>query len=78
MTAKLPPPGFERDIRPLFRARDVDAMARRFDLSAYDDVRANAGAIRSALSSGTMPCDGAWPVAKIDLFQAWIDAGFPG
>jgi hypothetical protein len=22
-----------------------------------------------------MPCDGAWPAAKIEGFQRWIDAG---
>jgi hypothetical protein len=22
-----------------------------------------------------MPCDGAWPAAKIEAFQRWIDTG---
>jgi hypothetical protein len=70
-------PGFERDIRPLFREKDVESMASRFDLSSYADVRANAGPIDAALSAGNMPCDGAWPAEKVELFQAWIDAGFP-
>lgn len=34
--------GFERDIRPLFRERDVSSMSSVFDLSSYLDVRANA------------------------------------
>jgi len=24
-----------------------------------------------------MPCDGAWPKEKIDIFARWIDAGKP-
>jgi hypothetical protein len=30
--------GFDRDIRVLFRPRDVDSMSFAFDLSSYDDV----------------------------------------
>ena len=33
---------FERDIRPLFRGRDVRCMAGTIDLDSYDDVKANA------------------------------------
>jgi hypothetical protein len=70
-------PGFEHDIRPLFRTKDVDSMAFRFDLSSYDDVRAHSEGIYKRLAAGNMPCDGAWPADNITLFREWIDAGCP-
>ena len=69
--------GYERDIRPLFRPRDVGAMRRFFDLSSYSDVRANADEILERLSGGSMPCDGAWPEEQIELFRSWMAAGCP-
>jgi len=66
---------FERDIRPLWRERDVKSMTFAFDLSSYDDVRNNAEAIYDRLASGTMPCDGAWPDDDVNRFRAWIDGG---
>ena len=66
---------FERDIRPLWRERDVKSIAFAFDLSSYDDVRNNAEAIYDRLASGTMPCDGAWPDDDVNRFRAWIDGG---
>jgi hypothetical protein len=66
---------FERDIRPLWRERDVKSMVFAFDLSSYDDVRNNAEAIYDRLASGTMPCDGAWPAEDVNRFRAWIDGG---
>ncbi len=68
-------PSFERDVRPLFRDDDVDAMSFAFDLRSYDDVRANAEEIYERLADASMPCDGEWPQADIDRFRAWIDAG---
>ena len=79
----MPSPGeddklsFERDIRPLFRAKDRDSMMAAFDLFDYDDVVDNADAIVGTLHSGQMPCDGAWPAAHVDNLQQWIDAGKP-
>ena len=70
-------PSFERDIRPLFREEDVEMMEFAFDLSSYDDVRANAEDIYERVEDGTMPCDEAWPAARVQLFRAWIDAGTP-
>jgi hypothetical protein len=70
-------PSFERDIRPLFRDRDVKTMSFRFDLSSYDDVREWADEIYERLEDGTMPCDRAWPAEQVRLFRAWIDAGSP-
>ena len=68
---------FERDIRPLFRAKDRDSMMAAFDLFDYDDVVDNADAIVGALRSGQVPCDDAWPAAQVDKLQQWIDAGKP-
>jgi hypothetical protein len=69
---------FERDIKPLFRAKDRDSMRAAFDLFDYGDVVEHAGAIVGALRSGQMPCDGAWPGSQVDKLQQWIDAGLPG
>ena len=67
---------FAQDIRPLFRDKDVHSMARAFDLSSYDEVRARADAIHGQLEAGTMPCDGTWPADKIALFKQWMDEGY--
>jgi hypothetical protein len=69
--------GFERDIRPLFREKDVESMSRSFDLWSYDDVRARADSILDVLSNGRMPCDGAWPGERVALFREWVDSGCP-
>ncbi len=68
-------PGFERDIRPLFRPGDVDAMSFAFNLGSYEDVRANAEEIYARLAEGSMPCDGGWPGEQIERFREWIDSG---
>ena len=68
---------FERDIKPLFRAKDRDSMMQAFDLFDYDDVVENADAIAGSLRSGQMPCDGAWPAGQVDTLQQWIDQGKP-
>jgi hypothetical protein len=70
--------GFERDIRPLFRDKDVQSMSSAFDLSSGDDVRANADKILAAVAGGSMPCDGPWPAERVELFRRWVDAGCPG
>jgi hypothetical protein len=67
--------GFEADIKPLFRGKDRDAMRRAFDLWSYPDVVANADAIAQHLADGTMPCDGAWPDERVELFQRWVAQG---
>jgi hypothetical protein len=66
---------FETDIRPLFRDKDQQAMASHFDLRSYQDVNTRADAILKQLRDGTMPCDGAWPTDRVDLFQRWMDLG---
>jgi CDGSH-type Zn-finger protein/truncated hemoglobin YjbI len=51
------------------------SMTFAFDLWSYDDVRSHAGAILARLRNGTMPCDGAWPTEKIDVFARWVESG---
>lgn len=68
---------FAQQIRPLFREKDVRAMASTFDLSDYDHVRTHAESIFAAVSEGSMPCDGVWSQEWISLFKQWMDAGYP-
>ena len=68
---------FAHDIRPMFREKDRRSMRASLDLFQYAEVAEHADAILGALSSGKMPCDGAWPAAKVPTFQRWIDAGKP-
>ena len=68
---------FGADIRPLFRPEDVEEMSWAFDLSSYEEVKANAEAIYERLEDGTMPCDGPWGDEQVKRFRDWIDAGAP-
>ena len=45
------------------------------DLWSHDDVSKYADVILSSLQAGTMPCDGAWPQAQVDLFRRWTESG---
>ena len=71
------PLSFETDVKPLFRERDRQSMEFAFDLWSHADVRQHADAILARLRAGTMPCDGAWPRAQVDLFQRWAEGGKP-
>ena len=79
MSAGIPEPGipigFDEHIRPLFRDNDRESMRSAFDLWSHADVSANATAIFEKLSTGDMPCDGAWPPEKVGLFRRWMDTG---
>jgi hypothetical protein len=70
-------PGFEKDIKPLFRSKDRESMMSAFDLWNYDDVVKHATAILGAVESGKMPCDGVWPKQNVELVDRWIKAGTP-
>jgi hypothetical protein len=59
-------------VKPLFRQRDRSAMLSHFDLWSYDDVSEHAAAILARLEEGTMPCDGAWPADRVDVFRRWL------
>jgi hypothetical protein len=52
-------------------------MSFAFDLSSFEDVRANAEAIYERLAAGSMPCDGRWPADEVARFRTWIDTGAP-
>jgi hypothetical protein len=71
------PVGFDTHIKPMFRERDRRAMQSRFDLWSHDDVSRHAEVILVRLRDGTMPCDGSWPPAQIDLFARWVAGGTP-
>jgi CDGSH-type Zn-finger protein/truncated hemoglobin YjbI len=67
--------GFDKHIKTLFRQRDRQSMKFAFDLWAYDDVSHHADAILERLRNGSMPCDGAWPNDRVDVFQRWVETG---
>ncbi len=69
------PVRFEEHIKPLFRQRDRQSMKFAFDLWAYEDVSGNAAAILERVRNATMPCDGAWPLEKVETFERWTTAG---
>jgi ferritin-like protein len=71
------PVRFDKHIKALFRARDRRSMSFAFDLSDYDAVRTHAEAILARLRDGSMPCDGAWPMERVDVFARWVEAGSP-
>ena len=66
---------FAAHVKPLFRERDRKSMRFAFDLWSQADVQATPPTSSSALRDGTMPCDGAWPPEKIDVFQRWTETG---
>jgi CDGSH-type Zn-finger protein/truncated hemoglobin YjbI len=78
-TPTLPAPGepvsFQAHIKPLFRDKDRQSMARAFDLWSADDVRAHSAAILERVANGSMPCDGAWPEDWITTFRRWTESG---
>ena len=67
---------FAAHIKPLFREHDRKSMAFAFDLWSQADVQAHAAGILERLRNGTMPCDGAWPAEKIEVFSRWTESGF--
>jgi hypothetical protein len=68
---------FAADVKPLFREKDRASMLRHFDLWSLDDVSEHAAAILGQLEGGTMPCDGAWPADRVDVFRRWLAQGTP-
>ena len=75
----LPGPGepvsFAAHVKPLFRPSDRQSMSFALDLWSWDDVRSHAADIFARLQEGSMPCDGAWAVGKIEVFKRWADTG---
>jgi CDGSH-type Zn-finger protein/truncated hemoglobin YjbI len=68
---------FGKHIKALFRERDVKSMKFAFDLASYADVSTHADAILERVRNGTMPCDGAWPKERVEVFARWVAAGKP-
>jgi hypothetical protein len=76
---------FSADIRPLFTEVDIKGMAKAFDLTSYDAVKAHAAAINDrirGIGGAVMPPppprgDGPWSQARIDLFARWVAEGCP-
>jgi truncated hemoglobin YjbI len=67
---------FAAHVKPLFREHDRKSMTFAFDLWSQADVQAHASGILERLVNGTMPCDGAWPQDKIEVFRRWIESGY--
>ena len=66
-------PRFGQHIKLRFRRRDRQSTSFAFDLWPY--VSQRAATILGRLQAGIMPCDGAWPKEKIDIFVRGIEAG---
>jgi hypothetical protein len=66
---------YAADVKPLFREKDRASMLSHFDLWSFDDVSAHAAAILAELEQGAMPCDGAWPADRVDVFRRWLAQG---
>jgi CDGSH-type Zn-finger protein/truncated hemoglobin YjbI len=71
------PINFATHIKALFRSTDRQSMSFAFDLWNYADVSQHADAILERLDAGSMPCDGAWPAERVEVFRAWIGSGRP-
>jgi hypothetical protein len=76
-SSRSEPISYAVDIKPLFRERDRSSMLSHFDLWSHDDVSDHAAAILARLEQGSMPCDGAWPADRVDLFRSWLTQGAP-
>ena len=66
---------FAAHIKPLFREHDRKSMAFAFDLWSRAEVQTHAAGILERLRNGTMPCDGAWPPEKVEVFSRWTESG---
>lgn len=68
---------FSNDIMPLFN-QFKGQMMWRFDLTNYNQVKANADLIYSYISGGSMPPPPFDPLTpeQIQLFQQWMSSGY--
>lgn len=74
LPAEGEPVTFADHIKPLFRTRDRTSMLFALDLWDETVVRTHATAILARLRAGTMPCDGAWPADRVEVFARWSAA----
>ena len=75
----MPSVSFQKDLVPIFHQFRA-SMMWRFDLTRYEDVKANAAAILTNIQpNGGMPPPPFPPLTaeQVSLFQAWINEGFP-
>ncbi len=68
---------FDKNVKPLFRDKDRASMLFRFDLWSYEDVKQHSKFILDRITAGSMPCDGAWPPKKVNIFRTWMEDGMP-
>ncbi len=67
---------FAKDIRPLFRDKDIKAMKPvGIDLSSYEDVKRRAQDIYARLSAKGMPCDEPWSDPHVRKLKEWMQTG---
>lgn len=72
---------FERDIRPLFRAIDIEHMMRfgvRLDDYAYMSDMENAERVYHSIAAKRMPPPDegfTWPEDDVRRLRSWIDEG---
>ncbi len=72
----MPASSFAKDILPLFRPGDINAMKPEgIDLSSYAVVKKRAKDIYRKLSAKGMPCDKPWSPRDIEKFKRWVDDG---
>lgn len=72
---------FAKDIRPMFTQMDIDHMSGMMDLSDRDSVFANADAIYTTVSDGSMPPPNSgeprWTPEMCAKFETWMEQGGP-
>jgi hypothetical protein len=68
---------FGHHIKPMFRAKDRQSMLFAFDLWSYDALRTHAADVLARVANGSMPCDGSWPDAQVQVFRRWTESGTP-
>ena len=71
-------PGWEEDIAGIFYPF-VEQMMWRFDLSKYEDVRANANVILGRINGGGMPPPNYPPLTsdQISTYENWVNNDCP-
>jgi len=71
------PVTISRDIEPLSREFDRNSTIKALDLWNGADGAAHQAPILLQFEGGTMPCDGAWPIAQVETLKRWIAEGSP-
>jgi hypothetical protein len=71
-------PGWEEDIAGIFYPF-IEQMMWRFDLSRYEDVRANANVILGRINGGGMPPPNFPPLSndQITTYENWVNNDCP-